>query len=484
MPARVKHLILAGACGAALAQLPDPVPVTEQGQQPLQPPQPIQPGQPQQPQQPAFGGFGPPTGGANPWNQYANQANQYAHQYTGQQGTQQAQGMQWQQFGQEMQMKREAQAMKKAKEKAKEQEAEDDNQSANRQPPSMPLVLSENSEDYAAKMEEAMRTVSSSAEKEEEAHQRTAELVNDLKAADVSAIESKAAGWTTIQELEEQVTPHDANAWADVLVKRIELLEDFNKKDRKTLLDFDAKQAVEIVYKLKQASFELQNVADQQKKNMKAALKKASHAAMQMVKGQELAAKRAAREWKTAGKETVRAQKNARMSEDVYERHSDVMSDAAGDAGDRAENYAERLIDTVRDHFIDMEDKINTDTMLAEKNRQLQQRTKVALHAFRKVVANLGAEATYQEAKSSAAFQQEEKNYEATRSGQSPPPKEAAKPAYFFATVKSVHQKFSSLATFTTFAVAGVVGGVSAVAAALRRSPMTQLDIEAPPLLG
>eukprot|EP00441_Pelagodinium_beii_P017408 CAMPEP_0197664700 /NCGR_PEP_ID=MMETSP1338-20131121/58797_1 /TAXON_ID=43686 ORGANISM="Pelagodinium beii, Strain RCC1491" /NCGR_SAMPLE_ID=MMETSP1338 /ASSEMBLY_ACC=CAM_ASM_000754 /LENGTH=441 /DNA_ID=CAMNT_0043243395 /DNA_START=35 /DNA_END=1360 /DNA_ORIENTATION=+ len=336
-----------------------------------------------------------------------------------------------------------------------------------------PLSLSENrdsreNQDSRYDYQAQSQLVSTATQREAEAEERAREALENLRQARAESIEGQAANWKSPEDFSSQFRDHSTDSWEKSLEWRIQQLEKFNAEPRKSVLDFNATKAVELIYQVNAASAEVQRLTEQQESAAKNAFKKAKYAAMQKVKSMEYDARSSAKKWKEFGKETVRAQRAAGMSENVYERHSDVMSDAAGDVSNRAENYAERLEDKVRDHFGDMEDRL-LDGAADERARQLQNRAKEAVHRLHEVADRIGAEAAFQEAESSARFRAEERRWEAAHG-----PKAVSLLSAPVDGRSPLHLVILAACSLTLVAMV-----------AFRQRPMTQpLDIEAPPLLG
>jgi len=217
-----------------------------------------------------------------------------------------------------------------------------------------PLSLSSESQDSGDYENYQVSDVSQAAQLEDEAANRAREALETLRQAHAAAIEGQAAGWKSAEDFASEFHDQSIDSWEKTLEQRIQLLEKFNAQPRKSILDFNATNAVELIYKVNAAAAEVEQLSKKQEEAATNAFKKAKYAAMQQVKSMEYDARSAAKQWKQLGKKTVSAQRAAGMGENVYERHSDVMSDAAGDVDNRAENYGERLQDEVRDYFIDM----------------------------------------------------------------------------------------------------------------------------------
>eukprot|EP00438_Fugacium_kawagutii_P009363 Skav212081 [mRNA] locus=scaffold867:178270:182832:- [translate_table: standard] len=153
------------------------------------------------------------------------------------------------------------------------------------------------------------------------------------------------------------------------------------------------------------------------------------------------------------------------MSENVYERHEDVMRDAAGDVANRAENMGDRLKDEVNDYFERIEDEVERSSF-DRRSRELLRESRDTISRLHEVAERLGAQAAYQEAESSARFREEEKRWESYQS-----------PQMLVAVPDAMMVKSCVL-------FAGV-GSFALVFALLRRRQISRpLDIEAPPLLG
>lgn len=242
-------------------------------------------------------------------------------------------------------------------------------------------------------------------------------------------------------------------------------MQKFNKKPRKNVLDFNASRAVELVYAVETAAAHVELNDRRKEESMKSSLKKTRYAAVQHVKSLEFETRDAAHQWKAVGKQAVKAQRFAHISENVYERHEDVMRDAVGDVSNRAENIADRLKDQVNDYFSHIEDEVQRSSFDG-RSRELLSESRKAISELHEVTERLGAQAAYQEAESSARFREEEKRWESYQS-----------PKMLFAVPSEMMVKSSVL-------FAGV-GSFALVFALLRRRQISRpLDIEAPPLLG
>eukprot|EP00913_Durusdinium_trenchii_P028219 g26454.t1 len=363
--------------------------------------------------------------------------------------------------------------------------------------PAVFLAQSDLSTDEA-KEEQSLRAVSAAEQAESQARARAQASLEKMKDASWKDIIRKVSDWGTVDELSASSTQKDAHGfwancwiwwvpgrsvWENALEKRIQMLDKFNKEHRKDVLDFNASRAVELVYAVQTAAahVELNNRRrgtwrdGRKEESMKSSLKSTRYAAIQHVKSLEADTRDAAHRWKASAavprdaafrcREEDPAQKAAHMSENVYERHEDVMSDAAGDVANRAENKADRLKDQVNDYFSRIEDEVHRSSFDA-RSRELLRQAKDVVSELHEVAERLGAQAAYQEAESSAKFKEEEKRWESYQS-----------PKMLFEAPNALMVKSSML-----FAAAG---SFALVFALLRRRQVSRpLDIEAPPLLG
>lgn len=356
----------------------------------------------------------------------------------------------------------------KATEKRMEQKkAEEKAASSSKAAPA--LFASADGGDYseqAAKEEASLRAVSSSLAEEAEAKSRAQRAMAELREAKLRDVIGEAGSWESPSELAASSAPKDTQEWEKALDSRIKLLERFNNEKRRNVLDFNASRAVELVYAVETASAHVEQNIKKQEENMKSKFKTAKVKALQKVKALEFDVRSAASNWKAVGKKAVKAQKSARMSENVYERHDDEMSDDVGDLKNSAENKVERLEDEVGDYFSRMEDDLRQ-TAYDKRARELSHSAKQAISHLHEVARHLGAQAAFQEAESSARFRAEEKRWESFQA-----------PEAFFTMPGG--QSPMMLAGFV-FAVSFV-----SVSALLRRrsSRARPMDIEAPPLLG
>lgn len=330
--------------------------------------------------------------------------------------------------------------------------------------PAVFLAQSDLSTDEA-KEEQSLRAVSAAEQAESQARARAQASLEKMKDASWKDIIRKVSDWGTVDELSASSTQKDAHVWENALEKRIQMLDKFNKEHRKDVLDFNASRAVELVYAVQTAAAHVELNNRRKEESMKSSLKSTRYAAIQHVKSLEADTRDAAHRWKAVGKMAVKAQKAAHMSENVYERHEDVMSDAAGDVANRAENKADRLKDQVNDYFSRIEDEVHRSSFDA-RSRELLRQAKDVVSELHEVAERLGAQAAYQEAESSAKFKEEEKRWESYQS-----------PKMLFEAPNALMVKSSML-----FAAAG---SFALVFALLRRRQVSRpLDIEAPPLLG
>eukprot|EP00931_Biecheleriopsis_adriatica_P001216 TRINITY_DN1014_c0_g1_i1.p1 TRINITY_DN1014_c0_g1~~TRINITY_DN1014_c0_g1_i1.p1 ORF type:complete len:460 (-),score=130.32 TRINITY_DN1014_c0_g1_i1:101-1423(-) len=341
-----------------------------------------------------------------------------------------------------------------------------------------PLSLTESSGDYNTNVDDrlmereaSLRAVSEAESKETEGAARAREAVGQLRSTSVEGVMSEVhQDWTTVKDLLAMSQEKGAESWEDTLEKRTQLLEEFVQKPRKNVLDFNASQAVQLVYQVNAASAAVAENTLKQEQRVKDAIQKAKYAAVQKVKSMEFEARSAAHEWKAFGKKTVHAQKAAHMGEGVYERHEDEMSDAAGDVGDKAEYYAERLEDKVRDKYSSVEDEVR-DLQVGERSKELQRRARAAVKQLHQMAERLGAGAAYEEAESAAKFKAEEKRWNSYQA----PQVLAARPdtnAHAMLDLSNV-----SVASFALLSLVLLV--------VLRHRPISQpLEIQTPPLLG
>eukprot|EP00931_Biecheleriopsis_adriatica_P001217 TRINITY_DN1014_c0_g1_i2.p1 TRINITY_DN1014_c0_g1~~TRINITY_DN1014_c0_g1_i2.p1 ORF type:complete len:460 (-),score=115.58 TRINITY_DN1014_c0_g1_i2:124-1431(-) len=341
-----------------------------------------------------------------------------------------------------------------------------------------PLSLTESSGDYNTNVDDrlmereaSLRAVSEAESKETEGATRAREAIGQLRSASVDNVMSEAhQGWTSVKDLLAMSQEKGAESWEDTLKKRTQLLEEFVQKPRKNVLEFNASQAVQLVYQVNAASAAVAENTLKQEQRVKDAIQKARYAAVQKVKSMEFEARSAAHEWKAFGKKTVHAQKAAHMGEGVYERHEDEMSDAAGDVGDKAEYYAERLEDKVRDKYSSVEDEVR-DLQVGERSKELQRRARAAVEQLHQMAERLGAGAAYEEAESAAKFKAEEKRWNSYQAPQ-------------ILAVRSdtnAHAMLDlSIVGVASFALLSLV-----LLVVLRHRPISQpLEIQTPPLLG
>lgn len=331
-------------------------------------------------------------------------------------------------------------------------------------------------------------SVAAAATEEEAAKTHAQTELERLKVTGVQELERQVVSWSSVDELAEASRNRNADAAEQALESRIRALDRFIEKPRKTVLDFNATQAVELVLRVNSASADVERMVQEQKQKMAAEFSKAKKAAMEKARSMEQQARLAARQWKAKGKDTIHAEKAARLGEDVWERHSDVLSDAAGDLSDRAEYFAERLEDKVSDDFSSLRAQLRS-TRTNQRTEGLLSRAKLAVSRVGKIVDSLGATAAYKEAKSTAMFQAEEKKWEEA-SGTSP----KATASLLAASSSALDSEAASSASLASLPVrsrpassVAVVGAASIAAVflvALRPRPLSQPDIEAPPLLG
>jgi len=408
------------------------------GEQPQQKPQPEQPAQPEQPEQPE-------QKEVKDWDKYVpGFVDQFAKGYM------------------KKSEKATAERVKEREEAAKKEQAAKKG-SGEKDAPAL-LVASDDASDEAQE-EQSLRAVSSAEESEAKAKSRAEDALGRLHEASAQGVIGEVSDWSTVEELASSTTEKDASSWEHALEERTQMLEKFNSKPRKNLLDFNASRAVELVYAVQTASAHVELNIRRRQEKMKSAFKDAKYAAMRKVKAMEFDTRDAARNWKALGKKAVKAQRAAHISENVYERHEDLMRDAAGDVSNRAENRADRLKDQVSDYFSRVEDDLHRSSF-DKRGRDLMKRAKEAVAQMHEVTEKLGAQAAYQEAESSARFQQEEKRWESYQS-----------PKMLLAMPSAALSSSMMLTTAGSFAV---------VFALLRRRRhwSRPLDIEAPPLLG
>ncbi|CAJ1360959.1 unnamed protein product [Effrenium voratum] len=239
------------------------------------------------------------------------------------------------------------------------------------------LVASDDASDEAQE-EQSLRAVSSAEESEAKAKSRAEDALGRLHEASAQGVIGEVSDWSTVEELASSTTEKDASSWEHALEERTQMLEKFNSKPRKNLLDFNASRAVELVYAVQTASAHVELNIRRRQEKMKSAFKDAKYAAMRKVKAMEFDTRDAARNWKALGKKAVKAQRAAHISENVYERHEDLMRDAAGDVSNRAENRADRLKDQVSDYFSRVEDDLHRSSF-DKRGRDLMKRAKEAV---------------------------------------------------------------------------------------------------------
>ena len=241
--------------------------------------------------------------------------------------------------------------------------------------------------------------------------------LSSLRELSAEDIISKASNWRTLQDLAAASRPSGSDSWEEALESNTKKLEQFNNESRKSAADFDASHAAKLAEAVHRAAGHVEHDADEQRHNMKAAMKAARKNARQHVKTLEAEARAAAKSWKFHGRRAVKAQRSARVPEHVYERHEDRMRDAVGDAEDRAENAAERLEEKVTHHFERLEDQLG-DASFNARGKVLRHKAERAEERLRELARTLGASAALKEAQAASRFAAEEKSWRASHAPQ------------------------------------------------------------------
>ena len=241
--------------------------------------------------------------------------------------------------------------------------------------------------------------------------------LSSLRDTSAEEVISKASQWQTLHDLAAASRPSGSDSWEKALEANTKKLEQFNNESRQSAMDFDASRAAELADAVHKASAHVEHDVEEQKHNMRAAMKDARHRAHQHVKMLEAEAKTAAKAWKYHGRRAVKAQRAARVPEHVYEHHDDRMRDAVGDAEDKAEDAAERLEDKVGHHYEKLEDDFE-DASLNARAKALRHGAEKAEHRLQELARNLGAEAALREAQAAARFGAEEKSWKAAKAPQ------------------------------------------------------------------
>ena len=241
--------------------------------------------------------------------------------------------------------------------------------------------------------------------------------LKSLKETPAEHILSKASDWQTLQELAAASRPHGADSWEKALESNTKKLEKFNNESHKSVLDFNASRAAELADAVKKASPQVKHDLEEQKHNMKAAMKDARHRAHQRVKTLEAEAKTAAKSWKFHGRRAVKAQREARVPEHVYEQHEDRVQDAVGDAEEKAEDAAERLEEKLSRHFEKLEDELG-DLSIDAHSKELRHSAEKAQDRLQELARGLGAQAALREAQAAARFGAAEKSWKESHAPQ------------------------------------------------------------------
>ncbi|CAE7207709.1 unnamed protein product, partial [Symbiodinium pilosum] len=287
--------------------------------------------------------------------------------------------------------------------------------------------------------------------------------LSSLRELSAEDIISKASNWRTLQDLAAASRPSGSDSWEEALESNTKKLEQFNNESRKSAADFDASHAAKLAEAVHRAAGHVEHDADEQRHNMKAAMKAARKNARQHVKTLEAEARAAAKSWKFHGRRAVKAQRSARVPEHVYERHEDRMRDAVGDAEDRAENAAERLEEKVTHHFERLEDQLG-DASFNARGKVLRHKAERAEERLRELARTLGASAALKEAQAASRFAAEEKSWRASHA-----------PQQLDMAAPGSHRRGLLIAFVST------ISFVATMAFLQRRRPV---KVHAPPLLG